>query len=99
MRRSIIACGLLLALAGISSAVAATAATAGNGGEAPAAESGPTGASGTAAADAKSIKYWNGKAHRAQAATARWLTVIRGRPPRPFSPRSETSSPEAARDF
>lgn len=75
MRRSILACGLLLALAGIPSAVATAAGGTDN----------PTAAvqqQTSAQADARSIAHWSGKAHRAQAATARWLTVVRGRPPR-----------------
>ena len=96
MRRSIIACGLLLALAGIPSALAATASDAGG---SPAAEVGPTGASGTSNDDAQRIAYWNDKAHRAQVVTARWLTAVHGRPPRPFTHTSDTSSPAAAQEL
>lgn len=90
MRRSIIACGLLLALAGIPSAVA----TAAGANERQAAAQHETGAQ----ADARSIAYWSGKARHAQAATARWLTVVRGRPPRQsFDETRASSSPQAAR--
>jgi hypothetical protein len=92
MRRSIIACGLLLALAGIPTAVAATNAD-GNGPEA----AGQNEA--RAQTDAREIAYWSGKALHDQAATARWLTVVRGRPPRHFSATRKRSSPEAARNL
>jgi hypothetical protein len=65
MRRSIIACGLLLVLAGISSAVATAAE--------------PTMHS-SQQSQAHSAAYWNAKAHHAQAVAARWLSVIHGRP-------------------
>ena len=90
MRRSIIACGLLLALAGIPSALAASAG--GNGRQAAVAQH-------AARAQAESTEYWNAKARRAQAATARWLTVVRGRPPRRVSHTSANSSPQAAHDL
>lgn len=95
MRRSTIACGLLLALAGIPSAVANAA---GDAGRTRAADVGPTGVTGTAAADAdaRSIDYWNARTRRSQAETAHWLTIVRGRPPRPFTDTRATSSPEAA---
>jgi hypothetical protein len=86
MRRTIFACGLLLALAGISSAVAA----AGGNGSRPAARNaanGPTGA--------HSIAYWDSKAKRSRANTARWLTIVRGRPPH-ISRVHESSTPQAA---
>jgi hypothetical protein len=92
MRRSVFACGLLLALAGISSVVSTAA-----GGtereptvqqhEAPAAQT-----------DAQRIAYWSGEARHARAKTAHWLTVVRGRPPRAVAI-AESSSLEAARDL
>jgi hypothetical protein len=91
MRRSIIACGLLLALAGIPSAVATAA-----GG------SGPQAAAqhdARAQADARSIAYWSGAARHAQAAAAHWLTVVRGRPPRQSFHIRRSSSPQAVRNF
>ena len=94
MRRSIFACGLLLALAGISSAVATAAS--GTGPEPPVATSTTSTAQAQAQADAQSIARWSGKARRARTATARWLTVIRGRPPRLMLTVSRSTSPEAA---
>jgi len=90
MRRSIFACGLLLALAGIPSAVAAAA---GGAGTEPTG-SRPTAAQSTtsAVAEARSIALWTGKARRARGATVRWLTVVRGRPPRLTSHLSATSA-------
>ena len=91
MRRSIVACGLLLVLAGIPSAVAA--ASGGNGPHAAAAQT-------ASSARADSTDYWNQKARRAQAATVRWLTVVRGRPPQQASHHeSANSSPEAAHEL
>lgn len=90
MRRSIIACGLLLALAGISSAVATAA-----GGT----EIGTTVVHHNASArtDARRIARLRGEALRARAATVHWLTIIRGRPPRHSSAIRMSSAPEAAR--
>jgi len=89
MRRSIFACGLLLALAGIPSAVATAAS--GDGSRAPAAPR-------ESRAQTDHTDYWNAKALRAQAATARWLTVIRGRPPQHLSHATANSS-QAAYDL
>jgi hypothetical protein len=90
MRRSIFACGLLLALAGIPSAVATAA-----GGRGPIE---PTKAqqSARAQAEARSIKYWSGVARRSKAATRHWLTVVRGRPPRVSIDMRRSASPQAA---
>ena len=76
MRRSIFACGLLLALAGIPSAVATAAGGRGH--------IEPTKAQPEvrAHAEARAITYWSGVASRAQATTKHWLTVVRGAPPR-----------------
>jgi hypothetical protein len=91
MRRSIFACGLLLALAGIPSAVALAAG--GNGRIEP-----TTQQDSSARAQARSIAYWRGKARREHATTVRWLTVVRGRPPRQsFDETSSISSAQAAR--
>jgi len=90
MRHLIIACGLLLALAGIPS-IATTAAGANDPGD--------TAAQQAARARANSVEYWNTKAERAQAATVRWQTVVRGRPPqRASSHTSNANSPQEARD-
>ena len=92
MRRSIFACGLLLALAGISSAVATAAGARGN--------SEPTVQhKATAHGDAHSTAHWNAVARRARAATKHWLTVVRGRPPRMSSHTSKSSSAQDARSI
>jgi hypothetical protein len=93
MRRSIIACGLLLALAGISSAVAAAAG--GQGQTEPTAQQ--QSATTRAQADARSVAYWSGVARRAQAATKHWLTIVRGRPPRQSLGLHKSASPQAVR--
>ena len=92
MRRSIFACGLLLALAGIPSAVAATAGA--NGRQTPAATPEPR-----PLVDVHTIDYWSDKARRAQAATTRWVTVVRGRPPRYPSVMRGTPSAHTARSI
>lgn len=92
MRRSVFACGLLLALAGIPSAVAAAA-----GGPRPHTESTQQQTQTQATAQAHAVALWNGKARRAQAATARWLTIMRGRPPRHVSHTVASATPQAAR--
>jgi hypothetical protein len=89
LRRSIFACGLLLALAGIPSAVATAAG--GTGTQAPALHE--------ARARAHSIAYWSGAARRAHAATARWLTVVRGRPPQLSFDTPRNASPRAVRNL
>ena len=93
MRRSIFACGLLLALAGIPSAAAAVAS--GNGRQTPEARYAARHEA-LLPADERSINYWSAKARRAQATTVRWLTVIRGRPPRHVSILGGTSTPQSA---
>jgi hypothetical protein len=89
MRRSIIACGLLLAFAGIPSAVATAAG--GKGLIEPTAQH-----KARAHAEARSIAYWSGVASRAKDATRHWLTVVQGRPPRQAAV-MRSSSPRAAR--
>ena len=93
MRRSIFACGLLLALSGIPSAVAIAAGGKGH--------IEPTKAqqNARAQAEARSVKYWSGVARRAKAATRHWLTVVRGRPPRVSPDMRRSASPQAARHF
>src|SRR5947209_894047 len=95
MRRSIFACGLLLALAGIPSAVAAAGR---NGQTAPTAEPTTAQHEARAQAEARSIRYWLGVERRAQRATRHWLTVVRGSPPR-LSRTRGSSSPQVARHF
>jgi hypothetical protein len=91
MRRSVFACGLLLALAGIPSVVSTAA---GGTDREPTVPSAST--TNTAPTNAQSIAYWSGEARRARAITAHWLTVVRGRPPRAVAI-AESSSADAAR--
>jgi hypothetical protein len=92
MRRSIFACGLLLALAGIPSAVATAAGASGQQASTPLHAA-------RARARAHSIAYWNGAARRAQAATMHWLTIVRGHPPRQSFDKRRGASPQAVRNF
>jgi|SRR5579871_5776284 len=92
MRRSIIACGLLVALAGISSAVAMAA------GGTPQTES-TAQTNMLARAQARSISHWTGVARRARNTTAYWLTVVRGRPPRLSAVTKKSSTPQAAQNL
>jgi hypothetical protein len=86
LRRSILACGLLLAFAGLTTAAAAAA---GSGNEPKAAATGTTGTSttatttttGTEHARKRALAYWSRHVRRYRTGTRRWLTVIRGRPP------------------
>ena len=102
MRRSILACVVLLGLAGISTAVAAAAGSVGTGGD-PTTTTSATTTSGVAGAahttvrsDARRIRYWSRKAQRARAGTRRWLTVIRGRPPQQLGRLLAGDSPRGA---
>jgi hypothetical protein len=92
MRRSVFACGLLLAFAGIPFAVSTAA-----GGT----DREPTVAQPSAQdqADAHSIVRLNNQARRARAATTHWLTLVRGRPPRNSAAIHKSSSPDAARNL
>lgn len=90
MRRSIFACGLLLALAGISSAVATAAG--GRGHIEPTAQY-----EAHARTEARSIARWSREARRAQVATKYWLTIVRGRPPRLSVATPKKLTPQAAR--
>jgi hypothetical protein len=76
LRRSILACGLLLVCAGISTAAAAAAGSSGSPTPAPARTAHRT------HSGARSLRYWRRHFRHERAATRRWLTVIRGRPPR-----------------
>jgi hypothetical protein len=108
MRRSILACGLLLAFAGMTAAVSAAAGSTGASGTTTttASTSTTTTTSGVKAAShtiraeararARSIRYWSRRARQAEAGTERWLTVIQGRPPRTLSRRLASASPRGA---
>lgn len=86
MRRSILACGLLLVFAGMATAAAAAG---------PSTSSSPTTTTSTTAtttvtttaskttarATLRAIAHWNRHIRSFRAGTRRWLTVIRGRPP------------------
>ena len=86
MRRSILACGLLLAFAGMTTAAAASG---GSGGATATTSTGSTSTttvvttkSDTAArrAEAHAAAYWNRNISRFRAGTRRWLTVMHGSP-------------------
>src|SRR2546423_998852 len=97
MRRSIFACGLLLALAGISSAVAAAAGVTGNAAAADTTTTTtPTSTTTTTTPTQKKTDYWNARAAQAQATTRHWQTVTRGRPPLQGSQIESANSPGAA---
>jgi hypothetical protein len=86
LRRSILACGLLLAFAGMTTAAAA----AGKSGGAGTTTSGTTTTSVTTAvttqpasprrAEARAAAYWSRHIRRFRAGTRRWLSVMHGRP-------------------
>ena len=92
MRRSILACGLLLAFAGMTTAAAAAVASGRTGRSltsttaATTTTETTTGTTTTASrtqarAEARAIAYWSRHIRRAQAGTRRWRTVVLGRPP------------------
>lgn len=87
MRRSMLACGLLLALAGMSTAVAAAAGagvpglTTGT----PTTKTSTTTTTSSNRAGGHSAFYWRSHLRKSRAGAQRWLTVIRGRPPRGLS--------------
>ncbi len=81
MRRSILACGLLLAFAGITTAAAAAVGSA-SGSTTPTTTTAVTTGSTTTPrhAEARTVAYWSRHIRHFRAATRRWLTVIHGRP-------------------
>ncbi|MFL5961057.1 MAG: hypothetical protein ACJ75G_12430 [Gaiellaceae bacterium] len=93
MRRSILACGLLLAFAGLTTAAAAAVGS-GSGPASTAAgatgtsTTGTTTSAATTRSDRRSLTYWSRHLRRYRAGASRWLTVIRGRPPHGISRRS-----------
>ncbi len=89
MRRSSIACGLLMALVGISSVVS-TASGATRRQPEPAQGRSQT------QSQARATAYWEGQAERSHAATQRWLTVVHGRPVH-VAPVQDSSSPDVMR--
>lgn len=106
MRRSILACGLLLAFAGM--ATAAAAATGSNDNQ-PGTRTTATGTTGTTTASPQAPSRWELRTARAwrrhirgyRAATRHWLTVMRGRPPAHTTrtSRSLAARASAARSF
>lgn len=87
MRRSILACGLLLAFAGMATAAAGAVGTGstwenqGSTTTATAAAGRTASAAVGARAQARTIARWNRHIRSYRSATRRWLTVIHGRPP------------------
>ena len=89
MRRSILACGLLLAVAAISSAASGAAGAIGTTRHATRS---------AARAGGRTARYWTGQTRVARAATQRWLTVMEGRPPHVSRARTLAAhSPDQAR--
>jgi hypothetical protein len=87
LRRSILACGLLLAFAGIVTAAAAAQGSGGSAGSTTGASTSTTAATTTARtlshhAEVRAIRYWRRHIVRFRTGTRHWLTVIHGRPPR-----------------
>jgi hypothetical protein len=87
LRRSILACGLLLAFAGMATAATAAARPSNNEGSPSSTAAATTTASTTTEpgvsgrATRRAIARWNRHIRSFRAGTRRWLTVIRGRPP------------------
>jgi hypothetical protein len=88
LRRSILACGLLLAFAGMATAAAAAGSSNDEGSPSPGATTGTTTNvstidSGKALSrwERHAARAWRRHIHRYRAATRHWLTVMRGRPP------------------
>jgi hypothetical protein len=87
LRRFILACGLLLAFAGMATAAAAAVGSNGTNQIQNSSTTTSTAASTTASlpisarARTRAIARWNRHIRRFKAGTRRWLTVIRGRPP------------------
>jgi hypothetical protein len=82
LRRSILACGLLLGLAGISTAAAAAT---GSHHSSRAARSQHHRSAGIWRTKARTAAYWNRHIRTFRTGTRHWLIVIRGRPPRGLS--------------
>ena len=84
MRRSILACGLLLAFAGITTAAAAAVGSSSKGVSSTSTAKTTTATITTGAktrASARQIAYWSRHIRHARAGTRRWRTVVLGRPP------------------
>jgi hypothetical protein len=86
LRRSILACGLLLAFAGMTTAAAAAGKSGGAGtttsGTTPTASTttGATTSDTTARAEARAAAYWSRHIRSYRAGTRRWLAVVHGGP-------------------
>jgi hypothetical protein len=87
LRRSILACGLLLAFAGMATAAAAAAGAGSTNGNSTQSLTTSTAVGTTASiraelrAQARAATRWRRHIQTYRAGTRRWLTVIRGRPP------------------
>jgi hypothetical protein len=87
LRRSILACGLMLAFAGMATAAAAAVGANGTTEIQSSTTTASTAATTTdsvtisARAKTRALAHWNRHIRRFRAGTRRWLTVIRGRPP------------------
>jgi hypothetical protein len=78
LRRSILACGLLLAFAGLTTAAAAAVSSTTTSETTTSTATGTT--TTTAPADSRAVAYLSRHIVRFRAATRRWRSVIRGRP-------------------
>jgi hypothetical protein len=82
LRRSILACGLLLAFAGMAAAAAAAGPSNSSSSTTSTTTTVTTTESKTTArATPRAVAHWNRHIRSFRAGTRRWLTVIRGRPP------------------
>jgi hypothetical protein len=88
LRRSILACGLLLAFAGMATAAAAAARSNGTDGSTSSTATSPSTATvttnaqaGSTVVDAHAVAAWRRHIRRFRADTRHWLTVMTGRPP------------------
>jgi len=87
LRRSILACGLLLAFAGMATVAAAATGPGNTDGNSSSTTTASTAATTTASdptsarAKARAVARWSRHIRSFRAGTVRWLTVIHGRPP------------------
>jgi hypothetical protein len=81
LRRSILACGLLLAFAGMTTAAAAAGGSSAGSTTTTSTAAGTTVSTATSRhAEARAVAYWSRHIRSSRSGTRRWLTVIHGRP-------------------
>jgi hypothetical protein len=81
LRRSILACGLLLAFAGMATAAAAAGSSTESSSTTTTSTTATTTTVTTVESRLRAIAHWNRHIRSFRAGTRRWLTVIHGRPP------------------